>query len=92
MQKTSIQKSHKIAVGFDSITIDFLGSNRQVNWTEISLVYDKSDKHTATYDRYNVELAAKYVKSAKLSNFSEIYRLTKEKKYYVDNSNQKYLL
>ena len=92
MQKTSIQKSHKIAVGFDSITIDFLGSNRQFNWTEISLVNDKSDKHTATYDRYNVELAAKYVKSAKLSNFSEIYRLTKEKKYYVDNSNQKYLL
>ena len=31
------------------------------------------------YDSYNVELAAKYIKSVKLSNFIEIYSLTNEK-------------
>ena len=45
----------------------------------MSLVFDKSDKHTTIYDSYNVELAAKYIKSVKLSNFIEIYSLTNEK-------------
>ena len=72
VQKTSIQKTYEIAVGSDSITINFLNSNRQLDWTNISLIYDKSDKYTTIYDSYNVELAAKYIKSLKLSNFSEI--------------------
>ena len=40
---------------------------------------DKSDKHTSVYGSYNVELAAKSVKSMKLSNFTEIYSLIIEK-------------
>ena len=64
------------------ININFLGSNRQFDWSKISWVYDKSDKHTTIYDSYNVELAAKYVKSHKLSNFIEIYSLTNIKKPY----------
>ena len=78
-QKTPIQKTYKINVGQDSTNIDFLGSNRQFDWLEISLVFDKSDKHTSIYDSYNVELAAKYNKSLKLPNFIEIYSLTNEK-------------
>ena len=39
---------------------------------ELSLVYDKSDKHTTIYDSYNVEQVAKEIKSVKLSNFTEI--------------------
>ena len=45
----------------------------------MSLVFDKSDKHTTIYDSYNAELASKYIKSVKLSNFTEIYSLTNEK-------------
>ena len=45
-QKTPIQKTYEIIVGQDSINIDFLGSNRQFDWLEISMVYDKTDKHT----------------------------------------------
>ena len=60
VQKTLIQKTYEISIGSDSINIDFLGSNRQFDWLEISIVYDKSDKHTTIYDSYNVELAAKY--------------------------------
>ena len=42
-RKSPIQKQYEINVGFDSIEIDFLGSNRQFDWLEFSLVYDKSD-------------------------------------------------
>ena len=91
VQKTPIQKTYEIAVGSNSININFLGSNRQFHWLEISLVFDKSDKHTAIYDSYNAELAAKYIKSVKLTNFTEIYSLT-NKKYDMGNLTQKHLL
>ena len=69
-----------------------MGSNKQFDWLEISLVFDKSDKHTSIYNSYNLELAAKYIKSLKLSNFTEIYSLANVKKYDVDNLTQKHLL
>ena len=43
------------------------------------------------YDGFNVKLATKYIKSVKLSNFTEIYRLTNEKKNDIGNLIQKYL-
>ena len=92
IQKTPIQKTDQMSVGSDSITIDFLGSNRQFDWLEIPLVFDKSYKHTTIYDNYNVELAAKYIKSMKLTNFTEIYSLTNGKKCGTDNLMQKHLL
>ena len=92
VQKTLIQKTYEISAGADSISVDFLGSNRQFDWLEISLVFDKSDKHTTIYDSYNAELAAKYIKSVQVSNFTEIYSLTNEKKYGMDNLTQKHLL
>ena len=79
VQKTSIQKTYEISTGSDSININFLGSNRQFDWLEISLVYDKSKKHTTIHDSYNVELAAKYIKSVKLQSFTDIYSLINEK-------------
>ena len=78
-QKTPIQKTYEINVGQDSLDIDFLGANRQFDWTELSLVYNKSEKHTIMYYSYNVEIAAKKIKSVKLANFTEIYSLTNEK-------------
>ena len=83
-QKTLIQRTYEINTGQDSLNIDFLGANRQFDWIEIStkylIVYNKSDKHTTIYDRYNVELAAKTIKSVRISNFTEVYSLTNEKK------------
>ena len=90
-QKTPIQKSYEITTGSDSINAEFFGANRQSDWLEISLFFDKSDKHTTIYDGFNVKLATKYIKSVKLSNFTEIYRLTNEKKYDIGNLIQKYL-
>ena len=45
-QKTPIQKTYEIQKGSDSLNIEFLGANRQFDWIEISIVPDKSDKHT----------------------------------------------
>ena len=69
-----------------------MASNRQFDWIELSLIYDESDKHTTIYNSYNVELAAKTMKSVKLSNYTEIYSLTNEKKYDINNLTQRYLL
>ena len=92
-QKTSLQKTYQMSIGQESIYIDFLGVNRQFDWVEFSLVYDKSDKHTTIYDgSYNHELAAKRKKSVRLSNFTEIYSLTNETKYDVNNLTERHIL
>ena len=91
-QKTPIQKTCEIQKGSDSLNVEFLGANRQFDWIEISIVPDKRDKHTTMYDSYNREMAAQLIKSLRLSNFTEIYSLTNEKKYSTDNLTQRYLL
>ena len=78
-QKIPIQKTYEINNGQDSLDIDFLEANRQFDLLELSLVYDKSDKHTTIYNSYNVKMAAKKIKSIKLMNFTEIYSSTNEK-------------
>ena len=91
-QKTLIQKTYEINTGQDSLNIDFLGANRQLDWIETFIVDDKNERHTSIYDSYNVKLAAKTIKSVKLSNFTKVYSLTNETKFDVDNLTQKYLL
>ena len=91
-QKTLIQKTYEIQKGSDSLNVEFLDANRQFDRIKISIVPDKSDKHTTIYDRYNREMAAQLIKSLRLSNFTEIYSLTKEKKYDTGNLTQRYLL
>lgn len=91
-QKTLLQKTYEINVGQDSIDVEFLGANRQFDWVELSLVVDKSNKHATIYDSYNYEIAARTIKSVRLSNFTEVYSLTKDKKYDVDNLTQQHLL
>ena len=67
-----------------SINVNFVGSNRQFAFLEVSLVYDKSDQHKTIYDSYNIELAASKIKSLKIQNGSSTYTLTNEIKYDVD--------
>ena len=91
-QKTPLQKTYEISTDADSLNVEFLGSNRQFDWLEISIVPDKSDKHTTIYDSYNRELASQEIKTLKLTNFTEILSLTSEKKYDIDNLTQRHLL
>ena len=90
VQKSPLQKTYEISVGSDSINVGFFGSNRQFDWIEMSLVYDKSNKHLTIYDSYNVELAAKSIKFVALENFTKAYSLINEqKKYDVQQSHSK---
>ena len=91
-QKTPLQKSYEISNGTDSLNVEFLGSNRQFDWLEILIVPGKSDKQSTIYDSYNRELASQEVKTLKLTNFTEIYSLTNENKYDIDNLTQRRLL
>ena len=42
MFKKHLSKKHEMSVGSDTINVDFLGSYRQFDWLEISLVFDKA--------------------------------------------------
>ena len=66
MQKTRYQKTYELQEGSQEFTVSFKGCNRQFDWLEVLLVYDKSDKLLITYDSYDAECVAK--KSAKLAN------------------------
>ena len=79
-QKTAIQKTYEIQKGSESLNVEFLGANRQFDWIEISIVPDKSDKHKTIYESYNREMTAQLIKTLKLTNFTELYSLTNEKK------------
>ena len=50
IQKTQYQRAYELQADSQDFTVDFLGSNRQFDWIETSLVYDKSDKHLTIYD------------------------------------------
>ena len=92
-QKTLLQKTYEISTGTDSLNVEFLDSNRQFDWLEISIVPDKSNKQTTIYNSYNRELASQEIKTSKLTNFTEIYSLKKEKKKCnIDNLTQRHLL
>ena len=82
-QKTPIQQTYEIQKGSDSLNVEYLRANRQFDWVEISIVPEKSDKHTTIYGNCNREMAAQLIKSLKLSN---------EEKYSTDNLTQRYLL
>ena len=55
IQKTPYQKTYEFQTGLQEFTVDFRGCERQFDWLEISLVYDKSDKDLTVYDSYNAE-------------------------------------
>ena len=92
IQKTPLQKTYQMAIGAQSFNIDFLGANRQFDWLEISLTYDKSDKYNTICDSYNVEKDTTFIKLLELKNISEGYSLTNQMKYDVTNKTQKHLL
>ena len=64
---------------------------RQFDWLEISIVYDKSYQHSTIYDSYDLELAAKLISSIKFENTSTTYSLT-GKLYELDREDEKFLL
>ena len=50
VNKMPLQNSSELVVGIKSFTVDFIVAYIQFDWLEISLVYNKSEKHTTIYD------------------------------------------
>ena len=92
VQKTPYQKTYELQAGSQDFTVDFQGANRQFDWIEISLIYDKSGKHLTAYDRYNAECASKFIKSLEFANISDQHSSTNTLKFDIGNDLQKHLL
>ena len=71
-------------------TCTFKGAQGQLDWLEISIVYDKSYQHTTIYDSYNLELAAKLIQTIKFENTSSTYSLTGKLSYDLTNEDEKF--
>ena len=87
MQKAPYQKTYKIN-SIQSIqikSIQFTGANRQINYLEISLVYDKSDAHKTIYDSYDLELALSLIKIVQPENASNNYSLSNKIDFDFEN-------
>ena len=70
------QQEFEIAVSMQSFTCTFKGAQRQFDWFEISVVYNKSYQHTTIYDSYDLEIASKVIQSIKFENTTTTYSLT----------------
>ena len=70
------QQLFEINTGTQSFKCTFKGAQRQFDWLEISVVYDKSYQHTTIYDSYDLELAAKLIQTIKFENTSTTYSIT----------------
>ena len=89
---STYQQMFEINKGTQSLTVTFKGAQRQFEWLELSLVYDKSYQHLTIYDSYDLELPAKMVQSIKFENTSSTYSLTGKLEYNYKNHDEKNLL
>ena len=92
VQKTPYQKTYELQADSQDFMVDFQGANRQFDWIEISLVYDKSDKHLTAFNNYNAECASNFIKSLEFANISNEYNTTNTLKFDIGNDLQKHLL
>ena len=86
------QQTFEVAVGAQTISVDFQGASRDINWLELSLLYDKSYSHESVYDSYGVELASQQIESVKFINASKAYSLTGKLSYDINNKDEKFLM
>lgn len=90
--KTPYQKTYEKQIGSQEFTVDFKESDRQFDWLEVSLVYDKRDKHLIIYDSYNGECVVQKIESIELANISKAYSVTNTINIDTPNDTQKHML
>ena len=86
------KQEFEVNTGTQDFTCTFKGAQRQFDWLEISLVYDKSYQHTTIYDSYDLELAAKFIQSIKFENTSSTYSVTGKLSYDFEREDDENLL
>ena len=92
VQKTPYQKTYELQAGSQDFTVDFQEANRQFDWIEIFLTYDKSDKQLTAHDSYSAECASKFIKSLEFPNIRYQHSSTNTLNFDIGNDLQKYLL
>ena len=69
VQKNPYQKTYELQAGVQDFTTNFISANRQFDWVEILMVFDKRDKHLTIYDSYNAECASELKMFSNLQTF-----------------------
>ena len=80
------RQTYEMAAGSQTQTIKFTNMPTQMEWMEISLVYDKSYVHSTGYDSYDLEIAAKSLSNIKIEN-AKVYGTATELNYDLTNHN-----
>ena len=65
---------------------------RQFDWLEISIVYDKSFQHKTIYDSYDLEMASKLIRTIKFENTSTTYSVTGKLSFDLEKDDDKNIL
>ena len=87
------QQEFEVNTGTQNFTCTLKGAQRQIDWRDwISILYDNLYHHSTTYDSYDVELAAKLIKTIKFQNASTTYSLTGKLSYDLEKEDNKYQL
>ena len=86
------QQEFEVNKGTQDFSCAFKGAQRQFEWLEISVVYDKSYQHTTIYDSYDLELAARLIQSLKFENTSSTYSLTGKLSDNLEREDDKHLI
>ena len=86
------QQLFEVNKGIQSLTVTYKGTQKQFEWLEISLFYDKSDQYLTIYGSYDFELAAKMIQSIKFQNTTSTYNLTGKLEYNYKNEDEKNIL
>ena len=86
------QQEIEVNRGTQDFTCTFKGVQRQFDWLEISIVYDKSYQHTRIYDSYDLELTARLIQSLKFENTSSTYSLTGKLSNDLEKEDNKHLI
>ena len=82
------QQVFAVNIGTQDFTCTFKGAQRLFDWLEISIIYDKSYQVIS----YNLELAAKLIKSIIFESTSNTYSLTGLLSYDLEKEDDKNIL
>ena len=72
-----------------SLNVSFKGAQRQLEWMEMFLVYNKSYQHQTIYGSYDVELGLQFIQNVKFENTSSTYSSTRQLEYNQKNEEEK---
>ena len=82
------RQTYEMAVGAQSQTVKFTNMPTQIEWLEISVIYDKSYIHSTAYDSYSLEIAATAISNIKIEN-AKIYGPATTVTYDLTDNNDK---